>query len=131
MPIIQVVPQSAVSVDGVSSDNKMTSNPRKKLLLGCLVITIASHVAAKSREISFRLREAGQVSVAVYDAEGKMLRELSRGTRMEPGEHSLTWDGLDRYGKPAPMGEYEWRLLRTPGFTREFLVNVGTNPGWA
>jgi hypothetical protein len=59
-----------------------------------------------------------------------MLRELARGISLEAGEHRLAWDGLDRYGKPAPAGEYEWRLLRTPGFTREFLVNVGTNPGW-
>src|SRR5438874_2345732 len=60
-----------------------------------------------------------------------MFRELSRGAKMEAGEYHLKWDGLDRYGKPVPAGEYEWRLLRTPGFTPEFLVNVGTNPGWA
>jgi PA14 domain/FlgD Ig-like domain len=100
-------------------------------LLVFLVFAALSRAAAKSYDISFRLKEAGQVSVAVYDAKGKMLRELSRGTRMEPGEHRLMWDGLDRYGKSAAPGEYEWRLLRTPGFTREFLVNVATNPGWA
>ena len=96
----------------------------------CPVFAAVSNTPAKSYDISFRLKEAGQVSVAVYDTQGKMLREFSRGTRMEPGEHHLTWDGLDRYGKPAPAGDYQWRLLRTPGFTREFLVNVGTNPGW-
>jgi len=110
----------------LSSYGKQTA-----LALSCLVSIFVGAARAEPHEILFRLKEAGQVSVAVYDAQGKMLRELSRGTRMEPGEHRLTWDGLDRYGKPAPAGEYEWRLLRTPGFTREFLVNVGTNPGWA
>jgi hypothetical protein len=108
----------------------LTFNIRIALLI-FLALAVVSHAAAKSQDILFQLREAGQVSVAVYDSHGKMLRELSRGTKMEPGEHRLTWDGLDRYGKPAPAGEYEWRLLRTPGFTREFVVNVGTNPGWA
>ena len=95
-------------------------------LLVFLVFAAHSRVAAKSHEISFRLKEGGQVSAAVYDAKGKMLRELSRGIRMEPGEHRLTWDGLDRYGKPARRTN-----TSTPGFTRELLVNVETNPGWA
>ena len=114
----------------LSLNRFLTFNIRIALLI-FLAFAVVSHAAAKSQDILFQLREAGQVSVAVYDAQGKMFRELSRGTKMEPGEHRLTWDGLDRYGKPAPAGEYEWRLLRTPGFTREFLANVGTNPGWA
>jgi hypothetical protein len=31
----------------------------------------------------------------------------------------------------VPAGSYEWRLLRTPGFSREFLVNVGINTPWS
>ena len=94
------------------------------------IILFVSRTTAESHDIGFQLGEAGQVSVAVYDAQGKMFRELSRGAKMEAGEYHLKWDGFDRYGKPAPAGEYAWRLLRTPGFTREFQVNVGTNPGW-
>jgi hypothetical protein len=55
-----------------------------------------------------------------------MPRELARGMKLQPGQPHFFSDGLERYGKPAPAGEYEWRLLRTPGFTREFLVNVQT-----
>jgi flagellar hook assembly protein FlgD len=78
------------------------------LLLGCLVIAIASHVAAKSHEISFPLRGASQVSVVVYDAQERMLRELAPGMKLQPGQHHFFWDGLERYGKSAPAGEYEW-----------------------
>lgn len=93
---------------------------------------VACRVAAESHDISFQIKESGNVSVAVYDVRGKMLRELACGVKMEAGEYHLSWDGLDRYGQPVPpAGEYEWRLLETPGFTREFLVNVGTNPGWS
>ena len=95
-----------------------------------MALAVADRATAESHDISFHLNEPGQVSIAVYDSQERMLRELGRGEKMESGEHRLSWDGLDRYGQPAPAGQYEWRLLRTPGFTREFLVNVGTNPGW-
>jgi hypothetical protein len=98
--------------------------------LGCLMIATAGCAMAESCDITFHLNRPGEVSVAVYDEQGIMFRELARGIKMDAGEHRLVWDGLDRYGQPAPEGEYEWRLLETPGFTREFLVNVGTNPGW-
>lgn len=91
---------------------------------------MAGYACAESLDISFQLKEPGLVSVAVYDLQGKMFRELARGMRLEAGDHRSTWDGFDRYGQPAPRGEYEWRLLRTAGFTREFLVGVGTSPGW-
>jgi len=95
-----------------------------------LAVALAGRAHGGSHDILFRLSEPGQVSLAVYDMHGKMLRELARGMNLEAGEHRFAWDGLNRYGQPAPAGQYEWRLLRTPGFTREFLVNIGTNPGW-
>ncbi len=79
----------------------------------------------------FHLAEAGSVSAAVYDAQQRMVRELARGAQFDAGQHRLEWDGLDRYGRPVPPAEYEWRLNRTPGLTREFLLSVGTNPTWA
>jgi hypothetical protein len=77
-------------------------------------------------KISFRIKSAGRVFVAVSDDQGRMLRELARGMKLQPGQHHFFWGNLARYGKSATAGEYEWRLLCTPGFTREFLVNVQT-----
>ncbi len=109
---------------------------RRELLAGAVVSIcgseqLHSQESAPPYPIVFHLAEAGSVSVAVYDSQQRMLRELARGVQLDPGDHRLNWDGLDRYGHPAPPGEYEWRLLRTPGFTREFLVSVGTNITWA
>lgn len=80
--------------------------------------------------VAYKLARPGQVSAAIYDSQGRMVRPLLYGDKQEAGEHTLTWDGLDRNGEALPPGEYEWRLLRTPGFTREFLVNLGTNISW-
>ncbi len=87
-------------------------------------------MAADAAEFSYTLKEPGFVSVAVYDAQGAMVRPLLYAQKQEAGSHRLAWDGLDRNGQPVPPGKFEWRLLRTPGFTNEFLLDVGANITW-
>jgi hypothetical protein len=82
-------------------------------------------------KIVYRLDHSCQASLAVYDAAGRQLRTLLTGQKQEAGQHTVPWDGLDRNGRPVKPGTYQWRLLGTPGFTRTFLVNVGTNPTWS
>ena len=79
----------------------------------------------------YTLAQPGQVSLGVYDSSGHLVRTLLCGEKQPAGQYTVTWDGLDRYGQPQPTGQYEWRLLRTPGFSREFLVNVGIQTPWA
>jgi len=90
----------------------------------------SSH-AAQGQVITYTLNQPGFVSAAVYDGQGRMVRPLLYGEKQDGGSHTLPWDGLDRYGQPQPQGAYEWRVLRTPGFKREFLVNLGTQISWA
>ncbi|MBC6477574.1 MAG: hypothetical protein EBE86_020935 [Hormoscilla sp. GUM202] len=54
-----------------------------------------------------------------------MLRELLRGNEYKAGTHSISWDGLDRLGKPVQPGTYEWKLLFTEGFPAELIVRLG------
>ncbi|MFW6059552.1 MAG: FlgD immunoglobulin-like domain containing protein [Phycisphaeraceae bacterium] len=74
----------------------------------------------------YELAEAGQVSASIYDDDGRLVRELLRGQWQQAGRHELAWDGLDRDGNPMPAGEYEWRMLRTPGFMAEFVTQLVT-----
>ena len=83
-------------------------------------------VAVAQAPVQYSLDEAGRVSVAVYDTQGRQVRTLSSGAAQDAGRHTLTWDGLDWTGQPAPAGEYEWRLLSGPGLKSEFLLKVGT-----
>jgi hypothetical protein len=52
----------------------------------------------------FLPRESG-VSLAVFDATGRRVRELASGS-LPGGAHSATWDGRDDAGTTAPSGVY-------------------------
>ena len=94
-----------------------------KHILMAIIASVATF--ANAAEISFELDKPGNVSAAVYDAQGLLLRELVCGQSMAAGKHTLAWDGLDRNGVAQAPGDYTWKLLRTPGFEAKFLGMVG------
>ena len=59
--------------------------------------------------IHFRLPGEKQVSLRIYDINGRYVRELL-GTSLPAGEHTLSWDGTDRTGKSLASGVYLYRL---------------------
>ncbi|MCX7396082.1 MAG: PA14 domain-containing protein [Planctomycetales bacterium] len=85
--------------------------------------------AEQPSAIEYEMKSAGQVSAAVYDAQGRMLRPLLNGQKQPAGKHSLQWDGLDRDGNAVAPGDYTVRVLSTPGFTAKYITSLGINPG--
>lgn len=78
---------------------------------------------------SVNLEQAGLVSAAVYDSGGRIVRTLLEAEPLKAGTHALLWDGLDREGRAAPVGEYTFKVLRGDGLQSEFVTNLGLNPG--
>ena len=103
---------------------------RRLLLVPCVLALLAASAVA-GQAIAYRLEKAGRVSMAVYDAQGRMLRTLLAGEPQEAGEHRVVWDGLDREGKPAAPGSYTWKLIRHGGLRAEYLLSLGTSVGHA
>ena len=95
------------------------------VMVGCVS---AAGAATAPVTIEYELDKPGQVSIAVYNADGRLVRTLRSGQKQQPGAHEVTWDGLDRNGDALPAGEYTWKLLRTPGFKAKLLGVVGVNP---
>ncbi len=62
-----------------------------------------------STKISFRLSEAGPVSLCIYDASGRLVMDLYEGN-MEAGDHTLAWNGRDQAGGALPSGVYLYVL---------------------
>lgn len=97
-----------------------------------LILLTTSVTLRAEITISFPVPRAGRASLALYDAEGRMVRTLLTGKPLAQGEHTVTWDGLDRYGNALSAGDYTWKLLATEGLRAEFITQVGqnTDPAW-
>jgi hypothetical protein len=73
--------------------------------------------------VTFELPQAGEVSVAVHDVQGRLVRRLAAGGH-EAGRHELVWDGRDDRGRAAGAGVYLVRLSAPQGdvATRVVLI---------
>lgn len=71
----------------------------------------------------------GKTSVGIYNQQGtSLLRTLMTGESLEPGVHTILWDGRDDTGKPLPAGDYKFKRITTSGFTARYLTTIGINP---
>ena len=68
-----------------------------------------------STTIEFRMSEAANVSVKVYNVLGQVVKTLVSGT-LPSGTHHVTWDARDEAGAPVSSGLYLYRM-ETTGFT--------------
>lgn len=64
--------------------------------------------------IEFSLRQAGAVSVEVFDVRGRRVRTLIR-REFAPGDHTVMWNGQDDAGRSVASGVYVYRLTTSEG----------------
>jgi hypothetical protein len=62
-----------------------------------------------STTIHFSLKEAGTVQLSIYNIQGQEVRTLI-SSHMNPGQHTVNWDGRDNRGQLVPSGVYLYRL---------------------
>ena len=78
--------------------------------------------------IPFHLASAGQVTIGIYDATGRFIRQIDLGYLM-PGRYltrgnAAHWDGTNVYGESVASGIYFY-TLSTPSYqaTRKMIIN--------
>jgi len=64
--------------------------------------------------IPFKLKQAGFVSLEIYNLKGQIVRALVSRT-LQAGSHAVVWDGRDAKGGAAPSGSYIYKIT-TSGF---------------
>jgi hypothetical protein len=64
--------------------------------------------------IAYAVGRAGKVRLSVYAATGQLVTNLVDGY-VEPGTHTATWNGLDRFGRGVGSGMYYYRLETANG----------------
>lgn len=67
-----------------------------------------------STRISLDLAHGGHVTLRVFDAKGRLVRELLDGVR-SAGAHHVVWDGTDDSGTQVASGQYFCRLNADDG----------------
>ena len=98
------------------------------MLVGASVLHAqAPATSVRSRVMEFTLDQPGDVSAAVYDPAGLLVRELLHAAPMTVGKHAMTWDGLDHDGNSLPAGNYTWKLLQTTGLKAKYLMSLGSS----
>jgi len=68
-----------------------------------------------STTIGFTLPSAGKISVAIYDASGRLVRQLLNGADRAAGDQQMVWNGQSVDGKRVPSGTYICRVSTSMG----------------
>ncbi|MDD5705143.1 MAG: FlgD immunoglobulin-like domain containing protein [Kiritimatiellae bacterium] len=61
--------------------------------------------------VAFKLKQAGSVSLNLYDANNCLVHQLLIGKPLPAGKHRVFWDGCDDQGRPVPAGTYRLKGL--------------------
>ncbi len=86
--------------------------------------------------VRFTMPEDGFVSLNLYDANGKAVRQLLTTAFFTKGEHEVLWDGLGsphgkQPGEVLPAGTYTWRAIAHRGIglrLRGWAHHGGSHP---
>lgn len=62
-----------------------------------------------SASIRYELVESGMVRLSVFDASGRLVRNLEQGHR-QAGGHTVVWDATNDAGEPVTAGIYFYQL---------------------
>ena len=62
-----------------------------------------------STVIDYELKDAGQVELRIFSAQGRLVRTL-RNENALAGSHRAEWDGRDDAGRSVPSGAYYYQL---------------------
>jgi hypothetical protein len=91
------------------ADTSRTGVEPRDVVPGAIELSNAPNPFAGTTEIRFALPEAARVSVAVYDASGRLVARVA-DKDFGQGEHRVVWDGRTASGQDVPSGIYFYML---------------------
>jgi hypothetical protein len=77
----------------------------ERLAYGWQLDQVSPNPFVSGAEMRFEVARAGHVSIKIYDTAGRLVRTL-RDMPMEPGRHSVKWDGTNATGLRVSGGVY-------------------------
>jgi hypothetical protein len=98
------------SSSSMSSMSSQTTDVPPHTSAGPWLGAASPNPARAGTRIRFGLQSPGPVSMAIYDQQGRRVRDLVAGA-LPSGVHDVSWDGRDAEGRQVPSGLYFYRLL--------------------
>lgn len=74
--------------------------------------------------LRFDLARASVVQVRIYDAGGRLVRELSSKAMLQPGMNIIPWDGRDNEGRSTGAGVFAYQVRATDFAEGGLMVRV-------
>ena len=101
-------------------DCDQSSNPKKQDgVINENTITAFPNPFSSTVSFSFKAKEAGSVSLKIYDLNGKMVESLYSGQTEKKALHQINFDG-----SKLPAGIYISRLQTASGVTEQKIVKT-------
>lgn len=75
-----------------------------------MVTQAAPNPSLSRTTISYQVVQSGQVNIAIYDVNGRLVRTLVSEDK-STGNYSVVWNGLDIERRHVPAGVYFYRLV--------------------
>ncbi|MCE9533434.1 MAG: hypothetical protein K8T89_20265 [Planctomycetes bacterium] len=89
--------------------------------------TTASQKSAPPFKFTYKLPEAGKVTLGIFDSTGKRIRNLAVRDVQAAGEHTLHWDLKDDLGNFVAPGTYRWSMISHPELQVKYEMTVYPN----
>jgi len=74
--------------------------------------------------IAYSLSSRSDVRLSVYDAAGRLIKELVNARGQEPDEYTVPWNGTDDSGDRVPSGVYFCRIRTGQGAKSQRMIFV-------
>ncbi len=78
--------------------------------------------ASTGSTISYTLTGDSRITLALYDAAGRLVRTLLSDSEQKAGTHAIEWDGNSNIGAPAPSGTYFYRIGTDEGSAQGQII---------
>jgi len=83
-------------------------------------------------KFDFTMPHAQQLSVALYNARGDLVRHIVVAKAEKAGAVTENWDGIDDAGHALPAGKYTWKAVTHDPFSVKYVLSVNNSgtPGY-
>jgi flagellar hook capping protein FlgD len=96
-------------LDGPAASWTVTIRPQPVVLSG-VDLSPEVLIDGASAQFSYTVDAEANVTAVLKNSAGQVIRSFASGLHVQPGDHSLTFDGLTQAGAPLPDGFYAVQL---------------------